>query len=377
MRQPVAVAYLLARAADTIADTRALPPQERLERLLAFRAEVEDPAPFDKLRMEAVGRIVSGVRRRGDGASPAETALLDSVGGVFSLLDQAPESDRARIRSVVGTLTGGMELDLTTFPAEDSGVVAALQSAEELDCYTYLVAGCVGGFWTSVAMAHEPRLARWDAGRMSDLGVRFGKALQLTNVLRDVPRDLRNGRCYLPEPELASAGLTPDDLLDPANAGRARPVLTPWIRVALEHFDAAEAYLLATPRRCLRTAAGGAVAHPAGPGDAGETGPQRCLAGPGAAFAGKAALGVWDDGPLVAGRTVGYAATAVDSRTAPQGGEGAGWRPSLKRGGVPSWKCWVFLAAGVDLFRRAGGAPGVFPRGDCRTKEVAERGGLC
>ena len=252
VRQPVAVAYLLARAADTIADTRALPPRERLERLLAFRAEVEDPTPFDKLRMEAVSRIVSGVRRRGDGASPAETALLDSAGGVFSLLDHAPESDRARIRSVVATLTRGMELDLTTFPAEDSGAVAALQSADELDCYTYLVAGCVGNFWTSVAMAHDSRLVRWDAGRMSDLGVRFGKALQLTNVLRDVPRDLRNGRCYLPEPELASAGLAPEDLLDAANSGRARPVLTPWIRVALEHFEAAEAYLLATPRRCLR-----------------------------------------------------------------------------------------------------------------------------
>ena len=247
MRQPVAVAYLLARAADTIADTRALPPQERLEKLLAFRAQVTGP-----VSQEAVSRIVSGVRRRGDGASPAETALLDRLGGLFSLLEQAPESDRARIRSVVATLTRGMELDLTTFPAEDSGAVAALQTPEELDCYTYLVAGCVGGFWTSVAIAHEPRLAEWDAGRMSELGVRFGKALQLTNVLRDVPRDLRNGRCYLPEPELARAGLSPDELLDPANAGRARPVLTPWIRVALEYFDAAEAYLLATPRRCLR-----------------------------------------------------------------------------------------------------------------------------
>ena len=252
MRQPVAVAYLLARAADTIADTRALPPQERLERLLAFRTEAQSPAPFDKLRMEAVSRIVSGVRRRGDGASPAETALLDRIGGVFSLLEQTPESGQARIRSVVTTLTRGMELDLTTFPSEDSGAVAALQTPEELDCYTYLVAGCVGGFWTSVAMAHEPRLAHWDAGRMSDLGVRFGKALQLTNVLRDIPRDLRNGRCYLPEPELANAGLTPDDLLHPDNAPLARPVLTSWIRVALEHFDAAEEYLLATPRRCLR-----------------------------------------------------------------------------------------------------------------------------
>ena len=252
LRQPVAVAYLLARAADTISDTRALPPQERLDKLLAFRALVEGRAPFDSIGEGEINGIVSGVRGAGGGASPAETALLGSVGGVFALLEELPASDRARVRSVVVTLTRGMELDLTTFPAEDSGRVAALQAAEELDCYTYLVAGCVGGFWTAVAMAHEPRLSRWDAEAMGELGARFGKALQLTNVLRDVPGDLRNGRCYLPEPELARVGLSPGDLLEPANAARARAVLTSWVRAALEHFDAAESYLLATPRRCLR-----------------------------------------------------------------------------------------------------------------------------
>ena len=247
MRQPVAVAYLLARAADTIADTRALPPQERLLRLLLFRAQMEGPASEN-----SISRIVSGIREPGNGASPAETVLLGRIGSVFALLEASPESDRARVRSVVVTLTRGMELDLTTFLSEDSEAVVALQTPEELDRYTYLVAGCVGGFWTSVAMAHQPRLLHWDAERMGELGVRFGKALQLVNVLRDIPRDLSNGRCYLPDPELASIGLAPDDLLNPANAARARPALTQWIRVSLEHFEAAEAYLLATPRRCLR-----------------------------------------------------------------------------------------------------------------------------
>jgi farnesyl-diphosphate farnesyltransferase len=38
MRDPVGLAYLLARAADTIADTALLSPEKRLEFLLAFRA---------------------------------------------------------------------------------------------------------------------------------------------------------------------------------------------------------------------------------------------------------------------------------------------------------------------------------------------------
>ena len=47
---------------------------------------------------------------------------------------------------------------------------------------------------------------------MGEIGVRFGKALQLTNVLRDVPKDLRIGRCYLPLDELTAAGVKPEDV---------------------------------------------------------------------------------------------------------------------------------------------------------------------
>ena len=247
MREPVATAYLLARAADTIADTRALPTSERLVRLLAFREQVQGPSSE-----EAVRRIVGGIQDQREGVSQAEVALLEHAAQVFGLLEALQEADRERVRGVVGTLTRGMELDLTTFPAEGSGEVAALKTPEELDQYTYLVAGCVGEFWTLMAMAHQSGLSGWDAEEMSGRGVRFGKALQLTNVLRDVPRDLRIGRCYLPEIDLAATGLTAVDLLQPANSARARAVLTPWIRTALEHFEVAAEYLLATPRRCVR-----------------------------------------------------------------------------------------------------------------------------
>ena len=85
------------------------------------------------------------------------------------------------------------------------------------------MAGCVGEFWTDVHVAHRPRLAGWEPAAMRARGVRFGKALQMTNVLRDVPSDLASGRCYLPAAELAPLGLAPADLLDPADrAARAR-----------------------------------------------------------------------------------------------------------------------------------------------------------
>jgi phytoene synthase len=38
--------------------------------------------------------------------------------------------------------------------------------------------------------------------------------MQLTNILRDIGEDARNGRCYLPEEDLASFGLTRDEVLN-------------------------------------------------------------------------------------------------------------------------------------------------------------------
>ena len=245
LREPIGLAYLLARAADTIADSRALPTATRLARLLAFRQQVRGPADGGVLE-----NILQGARAGSPTAD--ELALLDSLASAFAWLEGLEDADRERVRSAVVTLTLGMETDLTVFPSEDSGAVAALPSAADLDRYTYLVAGCVGEFWTGTLVAHEPRLKEWDAAEMSEMGVRFGKALQLTNVLRDIPRDLRTGRCYLPADELAKAGLSASDLLDPALGPQAREVLVPWVQQALEYYGAAESYLLATPRRCLR-----------------------------------------------------------------------------------------------------------------------------
>jgi len=183
---------------------------------------------------------------------PDERVLLESLPRVFALLQSLSESDRNHVRSVVTTLTRGMEIDLETFPPEESGIVAAIKDRDRLDEYVYLVAGCVGEFWTSMTMKHTASLSDWDETEMSALGVSFGKALQMTNILRDVPRDLRIGRCYLPQSDLDEFGLSPGDLLDAALAPRARPALVRGIETALVHYERAEEYIVALPRRNVR-----------------------------------------------------------------------------------------------------------------------------
>jgi len=168
------------------------------------------------------------------------------------VLTQLSEPDRKAVRAIVSTLTEGMELDLRTFPDERSGRIAALREYGELDRYTYLVAGCVGEFWTTMTYAHMPGTLKERPDIMAVRGVRFGKALQMTNVLRDCGKDLRIGRCYLPQTMLEQHGLSPQDLLLPANSLRARPLMVELLRKTLDHFREALDYTLAIPAFSVR-----------------------------------------------------------------------------------------------------------------------------
>jgi farnesyl-diphosphate farnesyltransferase len=103
-----------------------------------------------------------------------------------------------------------------------------------------------------MAMAHRRSCAGWDAVAMRQRGVRFGQALQMTNVLRDLAQDLRIGRCYLPRQDLAACGLRPADLLRPSAMARLRPLIDDLVTGALADYREAWAYTRTIPRRETR-----------------------------------------------------------------------------------------------------------------------------
>jgi len=170
----------------------------------------------------------------------------------FTAFGALTEEDRLRIRGLLLALTYGMQEDLRTFPGEDQEHLVALESRVDLDRYTYYAAGCVGEFWTDMVMAHRPAMHGWDATVMRARGKRFGQGLQMTNVLRDLAQDLRNGRCYLPRQDLSAVGLSPGDLLDPTAIERLRPLLRELLHLSLSHYAEGWAYLQAIPSREVR-----------------------------------------------------------------------------------------------------------------------------
>lgn len=246
VRDQLSLSYLFARAADTIADTDLIERSSRLLYLKQFKAQfVEDQVDWPAVRAIQT-TLIPHQRRSG------ERTLLEHLDDCFRVYQAFAPDDRERLRTLLTTLTNGMEMDLTVFPGDSAKDLTPLKTLDDLDRYTYYVAGCVGEFWTEMTCAHVPALASWDKERMAAIGVRFGKGLQLTNILKDIARDLQRGRCYIPESLLRETGLAPADLLKPDSLPAFRPVVVKLLRTALEHLDQGWLYTMAIPRQEIR-----------------------------------------------------------------------------------------------------------------------------
>ncbi|MCH1420653.1 MAG: squalene/phytoene synthase family protein [Akkermansiaceae bacterium] len=209
-RAPTSVGYLLARASDTIADAGQLGIRERRDLLARFVEFVTEGKIF---QMPEV-----------DGLPKGEKVLMSRLGDCVAALENLPNWQQVSVRKVVGIITEGQCWDLDRFAGE--GVVS-LDSDDELRRYTYQVAGCVGEFWTEIGIGGRGRFARASDDEMMRWGQAYGRSLQLINILRDVPEDQKNGRCYLPGAE------TREQLLRERHR---------WIKEAHKGLDQAERY---------------------------------------------------------------------------------------------------------------------------------------
>jgi farnesyl-diphosphate farnesyltransferase len=246
MRSQLSAAYLVARAADTIADTRLVQPSRRIELLDGMRTVLGDATRIDAYARDVHAQL-AGEPPLTDDKSAAERLLLTRLGDCLGRLCAFDAADRERARKVLDTLITGMERDLQRFG--DGEELEALDTMADLDEYTYMAAGCVGEYWTVMTAAHVPTVRRLSRPDFVARGVRLGKALQVINVIRDAPADLQQGRCYVPRSLLQRFNLSPEDLRDATARRRARPLLDELRALALAHVDAAFPYVMAVPRR--------------------------------------------------------------------------------------------------------------------------------
>jgi phytoene synthase len=204
-REAMFAIYAFCRAVDDIADDGVGTRHERHDALTAWRRDLD--------------ALYAGV-------SPPRTAFLAKAIHAYGL------------RKVdFFTVIDGMDMDV----AED----IRGPSLATLDLYCDRVASAVGRLSIKVfGMEEEPGFA---------LAHHLGRALQLTNILRDIDEDASIGRLYLPKEYLEEAGIETSDpakaISDPAIDRVCRKVAL----LAHEHYARAKRVMAARPKGRIRT----------------------------------------------------------------------------------------------------------------------------
>ena len=243
LREPIALAYLLARTTDTVADTAQISGSVRMEILKLLSNGIQGTGSRDVVT-DVVRSFVSLQE------NVSERRLLEALPNSLACLEGMEHADRNDIRLVLEKITRGQMLDLQRF--DNPKEIQTLSTAADLDEYTYLVAGCVGEFWTRLCFRHVRQFSSRSEDEMLALGKRYGMSLQLINVLRDAGSDLRAGRCYFPEHELNAAHLTPSQIL--SEPERFQPIYRTWLEQAKAGLTSGMEYSRAIKNRRVRAA---------------------------------------------------------------------------------------------------------------------------
>ncbi|MFZ1073332.1 MAG: presqualene diphosphate synthase HpnD [Verrucomicrobiia bacterium] len=166
-RNDMAALYAFCREVDDAADNESVPAEKRREQLAGWRTDVRRAC-------------------EGDGPQFAVNQELQPVIArhrlSFALFDE---------------LIKGCEMDLD---------IKRYENFEQLELYCYRVASVVGLLSIGVFGCRNPACR--------DYAIYLGKALQFTNILRDVRTDAERGRIYLPQSELKRFNVSEGDILN-------------------------------------------------------------------------------------------------------------------------------------------------------------------
>tara|TARA_B000000441_G_C21728441_1_gene344347 strand:- start:389 stop:1408 length:1020 start_codon:yes stop_codon:yes gene_type:complete len=239
VRDQVGLLYLLARLADTIADSKTEDVNALIEALDGYQNCLIENEILD---LQNIANMQEDLD---------EKRLLENLDFVISEYRKIDPNDAILMQHCLDVIISGQRLDLVRFGALGSELTS-LKNDSELDDYAYRVAGSVGEFWTAITLQNELSGDVSDTELFDELGIRFGKALQMTNILRDIPADLALGRCYIPSDRLEEIGLNHHDLKNLDSIESFRHIYDYYLDLTCEHYSAAIEYIRMIPRKYRR-----------------------------------------------------------------------------------------------------------------------------
>ena len=200
-RRDITTFYAFCRVIDDIADSSALGVQEKTAGLAAWR------------------RWIVAAENDEDPLAAEVRALLAKYPITPAMLEE---------------IIAGVEMDLAG---------ARYRDWNELRLYCYRVASAVGLVSIEIFGYRNPRCREY--------AIELGLALQTTNIIRDVGKDMRLGRIYLPEDEMARFGYTEADLLEGEHNDHFVELMKFQAERAHKFYDRAAALLPQEDRRSM------------------------------------------------------------------------------------------------------------------------------
>jgi phytoene synthase len=203
-RDGMSALYAFCREVDDVADEESVPAPQRREQLAAWRADIRRACAGETPQFPVNRELQPFIRAH---------QLR------FELFDE---------------LLKGVEMDLD---------IKRYADYAELENYCYRVASVVGLLSIEIFGYRDPACR--------DYAIYLGKALQLTNILRDVRSDAARGRIYLPLSELARFAVTPEEILRGEYSPRFRDLAVSVGQRARHFYQLASATLPAVDRRSM------------------------------------------------------------------------------------------------------------------------------
>ncbi len=203
-REAMSALYAFCRQVDDVADDDRRPEAERRADLARWRADIRSACTEGRAQF-AVNRELIPVLRRYRLPFELFNEILCGV---------------------------EMDLDIKRYP-----------TYSDLEHYCYRVASAVGLLSIEIFGYRDPACREY--------AVFLGKALQFTNILRDVRNDAERGRIYLPQEDLERAGVRPEEILTFQDSDRFRALASGFARRARAFYDRARAVLPAVDRRSM------------------------------------------------------------------------------------------------------------------------------
>ncbi len=221
--------YLVARAMDSVVDCKEV-DNEVKQKFLDIIKDLDDKY-LEKKYEEIKSNIA--LYLKGD----ERNLFTNLIPIIKTFLSNIDDVDKKNVIFLIKGLSHGMLMDINTF---GNGKISSFKNIKELLRYCNLIGGIPALYWYNVYLKYKPDIFK---SNCLSSAYRIGTALQLTNILKDMSEDLKNGRCYIPKDILDELGINEKDLLDYKNYNKIKPFINSMILVCVDYFDESEKFI--------------------------------------------------------------------------------------------------------------------------------------